>query len=51
MLRSALQQSSQRLARDPKSPNLYSNAIGDARFASLRAMPEFAKVLDSFKPK
>jgi thioredoxin-like negative regulator of GroEL len=50
-LRTALQQSSQRLARDPNSPNLYSNALGDPRFASLRPMPEFAKVLDSFKPK
>jgi len=50
-LRSALQQSSQRLARDPNSPNLYSNALGDPRFAALRPLPEFAKVLDSFKPK
>ena len=50
-LRSALQQSSQRLERDPKSPNLYSNALGDPRFAPLRALPEFAKILDTFKPK
>lgn len=50
-LRSALQQSSQRLARDPKAPNLYSNALGDARFAPLRALPEFTQVLDTFKPK
>ncbi len=51
MLRSALQQSSKRLERDPKAPNLYSNALGDARFAALRALPEFTKVLDTFKPK
>jgi tetratricopeptide (TPR) repeat protein len=50
-LRSALRQSAQRLERDPKSPNLYSNALGDARFAALRALPEFVKVMESFKPK
>jgi len=50
-LRMALQQSAQRLERDPRSPNLYSNVLGDPRFAPLRALPEFSKVLDSFKPK
>jgi tetratricopeptide (TPR) repeat protein len=50
-LRSALEQSSNRLERDPKAPNLYSNAVGDPRFAALRALPEFNKVLESFKPK
>ena len=48
-LRSALEQSSQRLQRDPKAPNLYSNAVGDGRFAALRALPDFATLLDSFK--
>jgi thioredoxin-like negative regulator of GroEL len=50
-LRSALQQSAQRMAREPGAPNLYSNALGDARFAALRALPEFAKILDAFKPR
>ena len=50
-LRSALQQSSQRLEHDPKAANLYSNALGDSRFAALRSLPDFAKLLDSFKPK
>jgi thioredoxin-like negative regulator of GroEL len=50
-LRNALQQSAKRQARDPNTPNLYSNALGDTRFGNLRALPEFAKVLDSFKPK
>jgi tetratricopeptide (TPR) repeat protein len=50
-LRIALQQSAQRLTKDPKAANLYSNAVGDARFGTLRAHPDFAKLLDSFKPK
>jgi len=50
-LRTALQQSAKRLERDPKAPNLYSNALGDARFAALRALPDFTKVLDGFKPR
>jgi tetratricopeptide (TPR) repeat protein len=50
-LRTALQQSSQRLEKNPAALNLYSNALGDGRFASLRATPDFAKLLDSFKPQ
>ncbi len=50
-LQTALQQSSQRLERDPKAANLYSNAMGDTRFAALRGLPDFNKLLDSFKPK
>jgi thioredoxin-like negative regulator of GroEL len=50
-LRASLTQSSQRLERDPKALNLYSNALGDARFAGLRAMPEFARLIEATKPK
>ena len=50
-LRTALQQSSQRLEKNPAALNLYSNALGDTRFASLRAQPEFTKLLDSHKPR
>jgi thioredoxin-like negative regulator of GroEL len=50
-LRTALQQSAARQQRDPRAPNLYSNMLGDARFAGLRASPDFAKILDAFKPK
>src|SRR6185503_15070267 len=50
-LRTSLTQSSQRLERDPKANNLYSNALGDTRFASLRAMPEFVKLIENAKPK
>jgi tetratricopeptide (TPR) repeat protein len=50
-LRGALQQSSQRLEKNPAALNLYSNALGDGRFAALRSLPDFNKVLDSFKPK
>ena len=50
-LRAALEQSAQRLEKEPKAANLYSNAVGDTRFAALRASPEFTKMLDSFKPK
>jgi hypothetical protein len=50
-LRGALQQSAERLAKDPKAPNLYSNVAGDARFGSLRADPRFSNLLESLKPK
>jgi thioredoxin-like negative regulator of GroEL len=50
-LRTALEQNAQRLEREPKANNIYSNAIGDSRFASLRTLPEFAKMLEAFKPK
>ena len=50
-LRTALQQGAKRLATEPKAPNLYSNALGDGRFAALRPLPEFTKVLDAFKPQ
>jgi thioredoxin-like negative regulator of GroEL len=50
-LRTALEQSAQRLEKDPKSPNLYSNALGDSRFAPLRALPDYNKMLEGFKPK
>ncbi len=50
-LRTALQQSSKRLQKEPRAANLYSNALGDARFAALHASPEFTKLMDSFKGK
>jgi tetratricopeptide (TPR) repeat protein len=48
-LKLALQQSAQRLEKDPKAQNLYATATGDTRFSSLRVNPEFAKMLDGFK--
>lgn len=50
-LRTALQQSSKRLEKNPSALNLYSNALGDGRFASLRSQPEFSKLLDAHKPR
>jgi tetratricopeptide (TPR) repeat protein len=50
-LRGALQQNAERLAKDPKAPNLYDNFLSDARFASLRASPQFSNLLASMKPK
>lgn len=50
-LRGALQQSAERLAKDPKAPNLLSNLAGDARFSALRADPRFSILLESLKPK
>jgi tetratricopeptide (TPR) repeat protein len=50
-LRGALQQNAERLAKDPKAPNLYDNVLSDARFASLRASPQFSNLLASMKPK
>jgi thioredoxin-like negative regulator of GroEL len=50
-LRSALDQSARRLAVDDKALNLYSNALTDHRFASLRGWAEFDKVLASARPQ
>ena len=50
-LRTALEQNSQRLAKDPASPNLLSNALTDVRFGPLRSLPDYAKLLDTFKAK
>ena len=47
----ALDQSAQRLKREPAAPNLYSNLLTDGRFGALRASPDFAKLLDSYKAK
>jgi hypothetical protein len=50
-LSNALQQNAARLARDAAAPNLYPTLTTDVRLASLRGLPEFQKLLDSFKPK
>ncbi len=46
-LRTALQLSNRRLAADPKAANLQATAAGDNRFASLRALPEFQKLVSA----
>jgi thioredoxin-like negative regulator of GroEL len=50
-LSNALQQNAARLTRDAAAPNLYPSATTDTRLASLRALPEFQRLVDSFKPK
>jgi tetratricopeptide (TPR) repeat protein len=50
-LRSALQQNAERLAKDPKAPNIYSNIAGDARFATLRGDPRVSNLLQTMRPK
>jgi len=50
-LSNALQQNAARLSRDAAAPNLYSSATADTRLASLRALPEFQRLMDAFKPK
>jgi hypothetical protein len=47
----SLTRSAQRLARDSNAANLYSNAQSDQRFAALRGVAEFQKVLDKHKPR
>ena len=47
----ALDQSAKRLVREPKAANLYSNLMGDGRFAALRSSPDFAKLMDTHKGK
>jgi thioredoxin-like negative regulator of GroEL len=46
----SLTRSAQRLTRDSNAANLYSNAQSDQRFAPLRSVAEFQKVLDKHKP-
>jgi tetratricopeptide (TPR) repeat protein len=41
----ALELNAQRLQRDPKAPDLATNARQEARFAPLRTTPEFQKLL------
>lgn len=50
-LRTALDQSASRLKKEPTAPNLYSNLLGDARFAGLRGTPEFVKFLEGYRAK
>jgi tetratricopeptide (TPR) repeat protein len=49
-LAQALQRNAARLARDPKAPNLYSNALTDTRLGPLRNNPQFQKVLLEHRP-
>src|SRR4029453_10144306 len=44
-LRGALQQNAERLAKDPKAPNIPAGAAGDTRFALLHSMPQFSNLL------
>mgnify|MGYP001465220597 CR=1 FL=1 len=50
-LSNSLRLSAARLAMDPAAQNLYAAATADTRLASLRALPDFQKLLDAFKPK
>ena len=50
-LSNSLRASAARLAKDPTAQNIYTAATADTRLASLRAMPEFQKMIDGFKPK
>ena len=50
-LTQALDQSAKRLKKEPTAPNLYSNLMADARFGAVRAAPEFAKLMESYKGK
>ena len=44
-MREMLARNAQRLARDPKAPNLFSNAQTDARLNNLRQLPEFKQLM------
>jgi len=46
-LRGALQQSAERLAKDPKAANLHSNVVTDPRFAALRGLPQFNSLIEA----
>jgi tetratricopeptide (TPR) repeat protein len=50
-LRSALDQSAKRLTSDSNALNLYSNALTDQRFASLRGWTEFDRLMAGHQPK
>ena len=50
-LSNGLRLSADRLAKDPKAPNLFLSATADTRLASLHPLPEFQQILDAFKPK
>lgn len=50
-LRTALEQNAKRLVADNKAANLYSNALNDQRFASLRGWTEFDRLLASYQAK
>ncbi len=47
-LRAALDQNAKRLAGDRRAQNLYTNAVTDQRFASLRGWSEFNRVLATY---
>jgi hypothetical protein len=48
-LRVALEASAKRLAKDPKAPNLHSNALVDSRLNSIRQSPGFQRLVASSK--
>jgi tetratricopeptide (TPR) repeat protein len=48
-LREALKQNAARRQGNPQAANLYSNALTDDRFASLRQTTQFQQMLDSYK--
>jgi tetratricopeptide (TPR) repeat protein len=44
-LRESLKRSAQRLSNNPAAPNLFSNALTDTRFNTLRPLPEFQQLM------
>ena len=48
-LRVALEASAKRLAKDPKAPNLHSNALIDSRLNNIRQSPGFQRLIASNK--
>ena len=50
-LRLALEQNAARLKTDPKANNIYSNTLSDSRFAALKALPEFGKMVEGLRPQ
>jgi hypothetical protein len=45
----ALEASAKRLAKDPKAPNLHSNALIDSRLNNIRQSPGFQRLIASNK--
>ena len=47
-LSESLRRNSQRLAKQPKAPNLYSNALQDEKLNSLRQLPDFQRMITQY---
>ena len=47
-LSESLKRNSQRLAKQPKAPNLYSNALVDEKLNALRQLPDFQRMITQY---